>query len=187
MLDRIRGHFGCLNVLVNNAGVAPRVRADILDATEESYEFVMRVNLQGPYFLTQAVARWMAEQKRADGAYQGCIVNISSISAATASVSRGEYCLSKAGVSMATKLWAVRMAEFGVPVYEVRPGIIQTDMTAAVKEKYDKLIAGGLMLQPRWGLPEDIGRAVAMLARGDVGYSTGQVIVVDGGMTVDRL
>jgi NAD(P)-dependent dehydrogenase (short-subunit alcohol dehydrogenase family) len=187
MLEAIRRHFGRLNVLVNNAGVAPKVRADVLETTEESYEWVMKINLQGPYFLTQAAARWMVEQKKADSSFSGCIVNVSSVSAEVASVSRGEYCISKAGVSMATKLWAARLGEFGIPVYEVRPGVIQTDMTAAVKEKYDKLIAQGLMIQPRWGFPEDIGRAVAMLARGDLAYSTGQVIMVDGGMSVGRL
>lgn len=187
MLDEIRAHFGRLNVLVNNAGVAPRVRADILEATEESYDWVMNVNLKGPYFLTQAVANWMIEQRRADPNFAGCIVNISSISATVASVSRGEYCISKAGVSMATKLWAARLGEFGISVYEVRPGVIQTDMTAAVQAKYDKLIAEGLTIQPRWGYPDDVGRAVAMLVRGDLPYSTGQVIMVDGGMTLQRL
>lgn len=187
MLDEVRAHFGRLNVLVNNAGVAPRVRADILEATEESYDWVMNVNLKGPYFLTQAVANWMVEQRRADPNFAGCIVNISSISATVASVSRGEYCISKAGVSMATKLWAARLGEFGIPVYEIRPGVIQTDMTAAVQAKYDKLIAEGLTIQPRWGYPDDVGRAVAMLVRGDLPYSTGQVIMVDGGMTLQRL
>jgi len=187
MLDEIRSRFGRLNVLVNNAGVAPQVRADILEATEESYERVMRINLQGPYFLTQAAARWLIAQKQADAAFRGCIVNISSISATVASPSRGEYCISKAGVSMATRLWAARLGEFDIPVYEVRPGIIRTDMTAAVREKYDRLIGAGLLLQARWGLPEDVGRAVAMLARGDMAYSTGQAIVVDGGLTVPRL
>jgi len=187
MLAEIRARFGRLDVLVNNAGVAPLVRADILEATEESYERVMKINLQGPYFLTQAVANWMVEQRKADAAFRGCIVNISSVSATVASPSRGEYCLSKAGVSMATRLWAVRLAEFDIAVYEVRPGIIQTDMTAAVKAKYDKLIGEGLLLQSRWGLPEDIGRAVAMMVRGDIAYSTGQVINVDGGQTIGRL
>ena len=129
----------------------------------------------------------MIEQKQADAAFRGGIVNVSSVSATVASPSRGEYCLSKAGVSMATRLWAVRLAEFDIPVYEVRPGIIRTDMTAAVKAKYDKLIGEGLLLQSRWGLPEDVGRAVAMMARGDIAYSTGQVILVDGGLTVGRL
>lgn len=187
LVGAVRERYGRLHILVNNAGMAPRVRADILEATEESYEEVMRTNLQGPYFLTQAVARWMVDERRADPAAPLCIVNISSISATVASTHRGEYCLSKAGVSMATRLWAVRLAEFGIPVYEVRPGIIETDMTAGVHGRYDGLIAGGLLLQARWGLPEDVGRAVAMLVRGDLGYSTGQVILVDGGLTVPRL
>ena len=187
VLDATRQRFGRLHLLVNNAGVAPTVRADILEATEKSYERVMRINLQGPYFLTQSVARWMIEQRAADEGYRGCIVNISSISATIASPSRGEYCLSKAGVSMATQLWAVRLAEYGIAVYEVRPGIIQSDMTSAVQDKYDRLIAEGLTLQPRWGTPEDVGKAVAALARGDLPYSTGQVVMVDGGLTVGRL
>lgn len=186
-LDAVRSEFGQLNLLVNNAGVAPKVRADILEATEQSYDWVMGINLKGPYFLTQAAAAWMIEQKRADQAFWGCIVNISSISATVASPSRGEYCLSKAGVSMATQLWAVRLGEFDIPVYEIRPGVIKTDMTATVQEKYDRLIGEGLTLQRRWGYPEDIGRAVAALARGDFPYSTGQVIMVDGGLTVPRL
>ncbi len=187
LLSAVRERYAGLHVLVNNAGMAPRVRADILEATEESYEEVMRTNLQGPYFLTQGVARWLVEQKRAAPGFQGCIVTISSISATVASVNRGEYCLSKAGLSMATRLWAARLGEFDIPVYEVRPGIIRTDMTAGVQEKYDRLIAGGLLVQARWGLPEDVGRAVAMLVRGDLPYSTGQVIYVDGGLTLPRL
>jgi len=187
MLERIKSHYGRLHVLVNNAGVAPKVRADVLEATEESYEWVMKVNLQGPYFLTQAVANWMIEQGKADEAFEGCIVNVSSISAEVASVSRGEYCISKAGVGMATKLFAVRLGEFGIPVYEIRPGVTMTDMTAGVKEKYDKLIAEGLCVQPRWGYPEDVGKAVAMTVRGDLSYSTGQVINVEGGLMLDRL
>jgi len=187
MLAQIRERFGRLNVLVNNAGVAPQVRADILEATEESFERLMRINLQGPYFLTQAAANWMIQQRTSDAAFQGCIVNISSISATVASPSRGEYCISKAGVSMATQLWAVRLGEYGIPVYEIRPGIIRTDMTKAVQEKYDKLIAAGLLVQSRWGMPEDVGKAVAMLVRGDLAYSTGQVVMVDGGLTLQRL
>ncbi len=186
-LDAIDKNFGALNVLVNNAGVAPKVRADILAATEESYDFVMGINLKGPYFLTQAAANRMVANKKQDPAFPACIVNISSISSTVASPSRGEYCLSKAGVSMATRLWATRLGEFDIPVYEIRPGVIQTDMTAVVKEKYDKLIAEGLCLQKRWGFPDDIARAVAMLARGDLPYSTGQVILVDGGQTLPRL
>ncbi len=186
-LAEIKERFGRLNVLVNNAGIAPKVRADILEAGEESFEQVLRINLQGPYFLTQAAANWMIEQGRGSADFAGCIVNISSVSATVPSVNRGEYCISKAGVSMATKLWAARLGEFNIPVYEIRPGVIKTDMTAAVQEKYDRLIAEGLMVQRRWGFPEDIGKAVAMLVRGDLAYSTGQVILVDGGMTLQRL
>jgi NAD(P)-dependent dehydrogenase (short-subunit alcohol dehydrogenase family) len=187
MLEEVKARFGRLNVLVNNAGVAPKVRADILEATEESFERLIRINLQGPYFLTQAVARWMVEQKRGDASFKGCIVNISSVSSTVASTSRGDYCISKAGVSMATKLWAARLGEFDLPVFEIRPGVIKTDMTAAVQAKYDKLIADGCFVQARWGMPDDVARAAAMLARGDLAYSTGQVIVVDGGMTLQRL
>ncbi len=182
-----QNHFGKLHVLVNNAGIAPKVRADLLDATEESFESVLKVNLQGPYFLTQQCARWMVSQKKADANWRGCIINISSVSATLASVNRGEYCISKAGVAMATQLWAARLGEFGIPVYEIRPGVIKTDMTSAVQVKYDKLIADGAMLQSRWGQAEDVGKAAAMLARGDLGYSTGQIIMVDGGLTVGRL
>ncbi len=187
LVRRIRDQFGGLHLLVNNAGVAPKERKDLLEATEESFERVLKINLQGPYFLTQTVANWMIEQKRASAAHSGCIVNISSISATVASPNRGEYCISKAGVSMATSLWAVRLAEYGIPVYEVRPGIIKTDMTAGVQARYDKLITEGLLLQSRWGMPEDVARAVVMLARGDLAYSTGQVIMVDGGFSVQRL
>ncbi len=187
LLQAVRDTFGCLHILVNNAGIAPRERKDLLEASEESYEEVMRTNLQGPYFLTQHAARWMVEQKQADADWWGCIINVSSISATVASVNRGEYCLSKAGVSMATQLWAARLGEFDIPVYEVRPGVTATDMTSGVKEKYDKLIADGLCVQKRWGVPEDTGKVVAALARGDFPYSTGQVIMVDGGLTLPRL
>ena len=188
MLDTIKSRLGRLDFLVNNAGIAPKERKDILDADEESFESLVKTNLQGPYFLTQAAARWMIEQKKSDPSVAGTIVNVSSVSASVASVSRGEYCISKAGVAMATKLWAARLAEFGITVFEIRPGIIKTDMTSGVQAKYDKIIAEGqLLLQSRWGLPEDIGRAVAMLCRGELSYSTGSVINVDGGMTVPRL
>lgn len=185
--EKVLGEFGELNALTNNAGVAPLVRADIMEATEESFDRVMNINLKGPYFLTQLVANYMAEQKKKNPDFNAAIINICSVSATVPSVSRGEYCLSKAGVAMATMLWAVRLAEFGIPVYEIRPGIIKTDMTAAVTAKYDKLIAEGLTLQPRWGYPEDVGRAVASLLRGDFPYSTGQVINVGGGMEIARL
>ena len=187
LLDAVKQRFGRLHILVNNAGIAPKVRADVLEATEESFESVLKINLQGPYFLTQAVANWMIRQKKAEPAWRGCIVNVSSISATVASVNRGDYCISKAGVAMATQLWASRLGEFDIPVYEVRPGIIKTDMTAGVTAKYDKLFDEGLAIQHRWGQPDDVGKAVAMLARGDLPYSTGQAIMVDGGLTVQRL
>jgi len=187
LLEKTRSHFARLDVLVNNAGIAPKERADILQASETSFEELIRTNLQGPYFLTQAVANWMIEQNKSSLDFDGCIVNISSISSTVASANRGDYCISKAGISMATKLWAVRLAEFGIRVYEVQPGIIRTDMTAGVREKYDKLIAEGLIPQSRWGTPDDVGKAVAMLVRGDLAYSTGQIITIDGGMMMKRL
>ena len=187
MVDDIRMRFGRLDVLVNNAGVAPSERADILDAGEESFDRLISINLKGPYFLTQLVANWMAEQYRTDNNFRGSIINVSSISATVVSVNRGDYCISKAGIAMATQLWAARMAEFGVSVYEVRPGVIKTDMTAGVTEKYDKLIAEGLTVEPRWGTPEDVGRAVAVLARGELSYATGSLLMVDGGLTMPRL
>ena len=186
-LKQVETTFGRLDVLVNNAGVAPKVRADILEATEESYDRVMSINLRGPYFLTQAVAKWMVRQRADRPAAWLCIVNISSLSAYTASPSRGEYCLSKAGISMATKLWATRLAEHGIGVYEVRPGIVATDMTAAVKAKYDKLIADGLTPIQRWGAPDDVAQAVAACARGELAFSTGEVINVDGGFHLRTL
>ena len=187
LVSAVRERFGRLDALVNNAGVAPQERKDILEATRESFDRLIRVNLRGPYFLTQAVARYMLELKGADPSFRGCIVFITSISAAVASVNRGEYCISKAGLSMASLLWATRLAGDGIAVYEVRPGIIKTDMTAGVTAKYDALIEQGLTLQRRWGTPQDVGKAVAMQARGDLAYSTGQVITVDGGLTVHRL
>ena len=187
MLLELRKRLGRLHVLVNNAGVAPKERKDVLEASEESFERVWRINVQGPYFLTQAVANWMIEQRQAAADFSGCIINISSVSATMASPNRGEYCVSKAALAMATSLWAVRLAEYAIPVYEVRPGIIKTDMTAPVVEKYDKLIGEGLLLQARWGMPEDVGKAVAMLARGDLPYSTGHVLMIEGGLTVPRL
>jgi NAD(P)-dependent dehydrogenase (short-subunit alcohol dehydrogenase family) len=186
VLARVREEFGALHLLVNNAGIAPPTRDDILAATEASFDTVFDVNLKGPYFLTQAVARWMIEQRDADAAFDGTIVNISSISAELASTNRGDYCMARAGTSMATKLWAVRLAEFGIRVYEIRPGVIATDMTSGVKEKYDRMIAEGLTLERRWGQPEDVGRAVASLARGDFPYATGQVVNIDGGLMTPR-
>lgn len=187
MLDKIKTQLGRLNVLVNNAGVAPKERKDILEATEESFDYVLGTNLKSSYFLSQAAANWMIEQKAADGNFEGAIINVSSISATVVSVNRGEYCIAKAGMSMATQLFAARLGEYNIPVYEVRPGIVATDMTAKVTEKYDKLIADGLTVQKRWGLPEDVGKAVAALSTGSFPYSTGQVIMVDGGMNIPRL
>ena len=187
MLRRIKDHYGRLHVLVNNAGVAPKERKDILNATEESFDHVMGVNLKGPYFLTQKTANWMIEQKKMDAEFKGCIINISSVSATVVSLNRGEYCISKAGIGMVTQLFAVRLGEYDIPVFEVRPGIIQTDMTSGVREKYDQLIGEGLCVQKRWGEPDDIGKVVASLTKGDFMYSTGQVIMVDGGLTIPRL
>ena len=176
-----------LNLLVNNAGVAPKVRADLLETSEESYDHVVNTNLRGVFFLTQAFARDMVAAKKADPAFSGCIINITSISATVVSINRGEYCIAKAGLSMLSQLFATRLGPDGIPVYEVRPGVIKTDMTAGVTAKYDDLISKGLCVQPRWGLPQDIGLAVASLARGDFPFSTGQVIMVDGGLTIPRL
>ena len=187
LVEEVQNIIPHLNVLVNNAGVAPKERNHILDATEESFEDVIRINLQGTYFLTQQCARWMIGSKQQDPAYSGSIININSISSTVASVSRGEYCISKAGLSMATKLWSIALAEHDISVFEIRPGLIATDMTSKVKEHYDQLIEEGLLLQPRWGVPEDIGKTVAALARGDIPYATGQVIVQDGGLTSERL
>jgi len=187
MLDAISTHFGRLDVLVNNAGMAPKDRTDLLDATPESFDRVIRTNLRGPYFLTQRVARWMIEQRRSDDTFAASIINISSVNAVAASVNRGGYCISKAGVAMSTKLWAARLGEYGIPVFEVRPGIIHSDMTATVAEKYDSLIANGLTIEPRWGEPADVGRAVAVLAAGQLSYATGAVLPIDGGMAIERL
>lgn len=176
-----------INVLVNNAGVAPKVRADLLETSEESYDYVVDTNLKGVFFLTQLFARDMVAAKKTDPSFFGAIINITSVSATVVSVNRGEYCIAKAGLSMLTQLFAARLGGDGIPVYEVRPGVIKTDMTVGVTEKYDKLIANGLCVQPRWGFPEDVGKSVAALARGDFPYSTGQVIMVDGGMTLSRL
>jgi NAD(P)-dependent dehydrogenase (short-subunit alcohol dehydrogenase family) len=187
ILTQIRSHYGQLHVLVNNAGVAPIERKDILEATEESFTRLMNINLQGPYFLTQSVANWMIEQQKSNEGFVGCIINISSISATEASVNRGEYCISKAGISMATKLFAFRLGEFNIPVYEVRPGVVKTDMTSGVIAKYDRMIEEGMTVQKRWGEAEEVGKAVAALALGYFPYSTGQVIMVDGGLTIPRL
>jgi NAD(P)-dependent dehydrogenase (short-subunit alcohol dehydrogenase family) len=176
-----------VNVLVNNAGIAPPDRRDILDATEESFDQVLQVNLKGPYFLTQLIANQMIESKKQAHDEFYCIINVSSVSAFVASTNRGEYCISKAGIAMATKLWAARLGEFDIPVYEIQPGVIRTDMTSGVEKKYDQLFQNGLAIQSRWGLPEDVGKVAAAMATGSMPYSTGQVVLVDGGMSVQRL
>jgi 3-oxoacyl-[acyl-carrier protein] reductase len=182
-----KSKFGRCDMLVNNAGVAPSKRADLLEATPESFDRVMGINLKGPYFLTQQVANWMIEQRKQFPQRALRIVNTGSISAYTSSPSRGEYCISKAGVSMVTKLYADRLAEYNIGVFEIRPGIIATDMTSAVKDKYDKLIEEGLTPIKRWGQPEDVAKAVGAIAEGRLDFCTGQVIDVDGGFHLRRL
>ncbi len=190
LLESAQARFGRLDVLVNNAGVAPTVRADILEATEESFERLMGINVKGPYFLTQQVAKWMVRQQKAGQVHPSVgqkIITITSMSAYTASTNRGDYCITKAALSMLTPLYAARLAEYGINVYEIRPGIIKTDMTAPVQEKYDRLIADGLTPIRRWGTPEDVGKAVAAVAQDALPFSTGEVINVDGGFHVRRL
>jgi NAD(P)-dependent dehydrogenase (short-subunit alcohol dehydrogenase family) len=180
--------FGRIDCLVNNAGVAPAQRVDLLDATEDSYDRVMGINLKGPYFLTQVIAKTLVAQRSAPPpGYSPSIINITSVSAWTSSPSRGEYCLSKAGLSMVTKLYADRLAEHGIPVYEVQPGIIATPMTDGVKAKYDALFEQGITPLARWGQPDDVARAVVALADGDFPYCTGQAVCVDGGFHLRRL
>jgi len=183
-LDATLQAYGSVDLLVNNAGVAPRTRADILVADPEEFDRVLRINLRGPYFLTQAVANQMISQP---GDRPRTIINVSSISATAVSTDRGEYCISKAGVAMATQLWAARLAGEGISVFEIRPGIIATDMTAGVKAKYDALFASGIAPMPRWGTPSDVAGAVIALASGLMPYSTGDVIHVAGGMQIPRL
>lgn len=187
LVNEVRSRHGAVNALVNNAGRAPRVRADIVEATEDSFEEVLRTNLQGPYFLTQAVARDMIARRERDPSFRASIVFVTSVSAQMASPNRGEYCVSKAGLAMAAQLFAVRLAGAGIPVYDVRPGIISTDMTAAVRELYDRRIAEGLVPAGRWGTIDDVGRAVCALVRGDLPYATGSIINIDGGLSIQRL
>ena len=205
LIDFTRDTFDGLDLLVNNAGIASIGRVDILEATEEAFDKLMAVNLKGPYFLTQLAARWMIEKAGTRpgnapqiqqskppalshaGSYRPKIITISSVSAYAASTNRGDYCLAKAALSMMTKLYAARLAQHGIHVYEIRPGVIASDMTAPVKEKYDKLIAEGLTPIQRWGAPEDIGKAVAAIAQDLLPFSTGEVINVDGGFHLRRL
>jgi NAD(P)-dependent dehydrogenase (short-subunit alcohol dehydrogenase family) len=191
LIDFTRQTFGRLDLLVNNAGVAPNIRADILEASEESFDRLIAINVKGPYFLTQLAARWMVEQiaarENAPDGYRPKIVTVSSISAYTASINRGDYCVSKAALAMLTPLFAARLAAHGINVYEIRPGIIATDMTAGVKEKYDRLIGEGLTPIPRWGQPGDVGKAVVAIAQDLLPFSTGEIINVDGGFHLKRL
>ena len=187
VMSCIQENFPQLNVLINNAGVAPKERTDLLEMTEESYDRVMTINLKGPFFLTRMVASNMVKWKRSDDDYQGCIINVGSVSASLVSTQRGQYCISKAGIGMMTQLFATRLGEHGIPVFEVRPGVIATDMTATVMDKYLKLLDEGLFVERRLGTPEDVGKVVAGLASGAFPYSTGNVISVDGGLTIPRL
>lgn len=187
LIEKVKRHFGRLDVLVNNAGVAPRERMDILNTSEASFDFVMNVNLKAPFFLSQMVSGWMIEQKNEFPQRHFAIINISSISSYTSSVNRPEYCISKAGMSMVTTLFADRLAQQGISVFEIRPGIIETDMTAGVKEKYDRLIDQGLLPIKRWGQPSDIAHCVLAILRGHFAYSTGQVFNIDGGFHIRRL
>lgn len=186
--QRAFDHLGSCHIWVNNAGIAPQVRADLLETTPESWDNVLNTNLKGPFFLTQTIAKLMLNQRSGkDFSTPDHIVFVTSISSTVASIQRGEYCVSKAGLSMVAQLFAARLASQGVVVTEIRPGIIATDMTASVKDKYDSLIAQGLVPQTRWGTPEDVGKLVAAIARGDLNFSTGAVIAVDGGLTIARL
>jgi NAD(P)-dependent dehydrogenase (short-subunit alcohol dehydrogenase family) len=189
LIEALRSQFGRLDLLVNNAGIAPDKRVDLLEASEEDFDHLMAVNLKGPYFLSQSVARWMIEQKEAQSIedYSPAIINITSVSAFAVSPERGAYCVSKAGLAMMTKLYATRLADESINVYEIRPGVIDTDMTANVKEKYDRMIEAGLTPIKRWGTPQDVADAVAAIASGRLGFSTGEVINVDGGFHLRRL
>ncbi len=187
IVDLTLSKFDRIDVLVNNAGIAPDKRLDILDTTPESYDRVLSVNSRGAFFLTQRLSRIMIDRIQKEGDYGPCIIFISSISADVSSPSRAEYCISKAALSQMSRIFADRLSEFNINVYEVRPGIIQTRMTSAVKDKYDRKIADGLIPQKRWGLPEDVARAVVSLAKGAFSYSTGMVVEVSGGMNIRRL
>ena len=187
ILEGVKAEFGYLNFLINNAGVAPRVRADVLEVAEEDFDHLMDINLRGTFFLTQQVANWMVELKKESPNQDFSMVTITSVSARLASTNRAAYCMAKSGLSMMNQLFAVKLAEFGIPVFEIQPGVIETDMTEKVKDIYEERIKKGLTLEPRMGKPEDIGKLVAALLRGDLSYATGQIIAVDGGMMVGRL
>jgi NAD(P)-dependent dehydrogenase (short-subunit alcohol dehydrogenase family) len=186
IIETVLKKFTRFEVLVNNAGIAAEKRQDLLDTTPESYDRLMAVNARGPFFLSQKAARLMTGWVKADPTLKPCLIFITSISAVVSSIQRAEYCVSKAALSQTSTLFADRLADAGINVYEVRPGIIATGMTAPVQEKYDKLIAEGLVPQKRWGFPEDVGKAVAALARGDFSYATGMVLELSGGMNIRR-
>lgn len=187
LIDETLARFGRIDILINNAGVAPSKRLDILECVPESYDRVMGINLRGPYFFTQGIAQQMIKQVKAGADYIPRIIFISSISSRIVSISRAEYCVSKAGLSMTAQCFAVALAEYGINVYDLQPGLTYTDMTSAVREKYDKLIEEGLLLTKRWGTPEDVGKAVVSLAEGYFDYSTGAVIEIGGGLSIPRL
>jgi NAD(P)-dependent dehydrogenase (short-subunit alcohol dehydrogenase family) len=187
IISGLRRKFGKIDVLVNNAGVAPRTRCDVFDISEEDYDVLMDINQKGTFFLTQEIAKWMSELKISSPHSELSIVNITSVSAEIASVMRGAYCMSKSASSMMSTVFAIKMAEFGIPVYEIRPGVIETDMIEAVRDTYHQNVKNGMTLEPRMGQPEDIGKVVAALVRGDLPYSTGQIISVDGGMNIKRM
>jgi 3-oxoacyl-[acyl-carrier protein] reductase len=187
LINFVQEQFGRIDLLVNNAGVAPAIREDILNSSEESFDRLISVNLKGPYFLTQRIAQWMITLCQHSSEISPMIINISSISSYASSTHRAEYCISKAALAMMTQLYADRLAEFGIPVFEIRPGIIQTDMTTGLEGKYDKLIAEGITPIRRWGQPEDVGKAVAAIVQGHFPFSTGEVINVDGGFHLRRL
>jgi NAD(P)-dependent dehydrogenase (short-subunit alcohol dehydrogenase family) len=187
LIKQIKNHFNRIDILVNNAGISPPKRRDLLNASEESFEKVLKVNLQGPYFLTRDIANWMITQKNNSNDYRPYIINISSVSSFASSPNRGEYCISKSGITMMTKLYADRLSEFDIPVFEIQPGIIKTDMTKPVEDKYDNLINKGITPIKRWGVPKDIAKAVKAIISGLLPYSTGDIIHIDGGFHIKRL
>jgi 3-oxoacyl-[acyl-carrier protein] reductase len=187
IIQGLRDKFGAIDILVNNAGVAPKVRSDVFEISEEDYDYVVDINQKGTFFMTQAIAKWMAEAKQANPERLFTIITVTSVSAVMASIHRASYCMSKVAASMMSTVMAIKMAEFDIPVYEIRPGVIETDMIEAVRESYHKAVKSGFTLEQRMGMPEDIGKVAAALVRGDLPYSTGQIISVDGGMTVQRM
>ncbi|MRI00552.1 3-ketoacyl-ACP reductase [Kriegella sp. EG-1] len=186
IISKVLQEYGCINVLVNNAGVGPKERIDLLKTSEESYDRVMGINLKGSFFMTQKVANHMVNSKAVDVNFQAQIINMSSVSATMVSIERGEYCISKSGMSMMTQLFATRLGQYNIPVYELRPGVIETDMTAGVQKKYEKLVTEGLTVEQRMGMPKDVAIAVSALVKGQIPYATGQVLNIDGGLSIPR-